>query len=377
MESMSESENEIAVEGGTTHWSEEDESGARELAKTPAKKRAFLETTAKKRRAVKRAIQTTVNEQQDNARRRLDVGIDHAQGGNSFRQINSIKLEAFPKVTNAAERLGKWKDYRRQVIAKFELLDSCVSERTKANYLYTNIGIELMDIIEVRAMLPSAREVCESYEFFEMLIQNLDDYFNETSDKSLMAASFTSNKQKQGETARDFQIRMTKLARNLGMDPHDVLFREVFLMGLSDSFIVNRAKLEAWTVEQTVTVAARKEQMQPGPTPSPLAGIALGQESVVAAIQGKSTTDARRFRQSRPSSADRRSRLETGEPCSDCGFTKHRSSTCPAAGKACNGCGKIGHFRKMCRNKKRVAVVNEDVNAMNQQEEKVFDKTIC
>ena len=41
----------------------------------------------------------------------------------------------------------------------------------------------------------------------------------------------------------------------------------------------------------------------------------------------------------------------SNQSCYSCGSNQHRSghTTCPARGKKCNGCSKIGHFKKVCR----------------------------
>ena len=49
-----------------------------------------------------------------------------------------------------------------------------------------------------------------------------------------------------------------------------------------------------------------------------------------------------------------------GERCKSCNYTGHsskyeeRQAKCPAFSKTCNGCGKKGHFRSVCRNVKSV-----------------------
>ena len=45
-----------------------------------------------------------------------------------------------------------------------------------------------------------------------------------------------------------------------------------------------------------------------------------------------------------------------GEQCRNCGCHEHRYNRCPAEKASCNKCHRIGHYSKMCRNKKVLEV---------------------
>ncbi|TGZ53491.1 hypothetical protein DBV15_12632 [Temnothorax longispinosus] len=45
--------------------------------------------------------------------------------------------------------------------------------------------------------------------------------------------------------------------------------------------------------------------------------------------------------------------------CNRCG-TNHKRRSCPAYQKECKACGKLGHFMKQCKSKKKVHLVQED-----------------
>ena len=53
------------------------------------------------------------------------------------------------------------------------------------------------------------------------------------------------------------------------------------------------------------------------------------------------------------------------QPCIYCGGI-HQLRQCPAYGKTCPECGKVGHFKKVCNNK-RNRVVNEMEQEMSQE----------
>ena len=57
--------------------------------------------------------------------------------------------------------------------------------------------------------------------------------------------------------------------------------------------------------------------------------------------------------------------------CRYCG-RNHEPRQCPAYGKMCAGCGKMGHFRKVCRSKRDHAVYEVEIEmAQESQEEEI------
>ena len=53
--------------------------------------------------------------------------------------------------------------------------------------------------------------------------------------------------------------------------------------------------------------------------------------------------------------------------CFKCGYVHDRAAICPARGKKCSGCGKIGHFIKVCHGRKQFA---SPVNAIQVDDDK-------
>ena len=58
--------------------------------------------------------------------------------------------------------------------------------------------------------------------------------------------------------------------------------------------------------------------------------------------------------------------------CSNCGISGHQSSddTCPAKGRTCGNCKKIGHYSRVCWKKKKFAPVHaiNDMDMTNMME---------
>ena len=68
---------------------------------------------------------------------------------------------------------------------------------------------------------------------------------------------------------------------------------------------------------------------------------------------GRNTVNAQPSDQSQSSATARqRASTNTGKPCAYCG-RKHERGNCPAFGKQCHQCGKLNHFKSVCRQQSR------------------------
>jgi len=63
----------------------------------------------------------------------------------------------------------------------------------------------------------------------------------------------------------------------------------------------------------------------------------------------------------------RRQANEQRKPCGNCGFS-HRPRSCPAYGKQCDNCSRIGHFAKCCRSTQRARGNDKRVYDVRQEQ---------
>ena len=60
-------------------------------------------------------------------------------------------------------------------------------------------------------------------------------------------------------------------------------------------------------------------------------------------------------------------------PCKYCGGS-HAPRQCPAYGKSCASCGKMGHFKKVCRSRKDCTVHEVEVEVMPEVQEEDIER---
>ena len=60
------------------------------------------------------------------------------------------------------------------------------------------------------------------------------------------------------------------------------------------------------------------------------------------------------------------------QPCKYCGGS-HAPRQCPAYGKTCNSCGKMGHFKKVCRSRRDQAVHEVEVEMTPEPQEEEIE----
>ena len=147
----------------------------------------------------------------------------------------------------------------------------------------------------------------------------------------------------------------------------DQQLKEQFIHGLSNKIMLDEVIRELTTKnnnEQTssedVLAWAKRVEAQ------------WSQAAILNNITESHKFDKIKMAQKLKSSWDRETtpQMSHRQPCRYCGGS-HMPRQCPVYGKTCTRCGKMGHFRKVCRSKRDCAVheVETEIVQEPQQEE--------
>lgn len=278
----------------------------------------------------------------------------------SPRPAAMIKPPEFPKDIPSEGKFEAWLDWVRVFKTSMELAGS-MSQRMKANYLTLFGGEELRQIIAMRRMMPDVDAVQEDYRFFDKLVRSLSAYFREMTDPTIDVVAFMNAKQESKESAREFEIRLRRLADRCSSEPGEDMIKTRFIQGMRDREMAHRACIEAMDLEALVTRATRQEAFGKAKVQGSFDPWSGGECSQVAAAvsYGKETRQqsAARFKPKmnrlrpwagRDNRASSNRTYRTHDSCKSCGLSSHRFGSCPAVGRECNRCRKVGHFERVC-----------------------------
>lgn len=189
-------------------------------------------------------------------------------------------------------------------------------------------------------------------------------------DPTLTHQALLACKQKPGELANDYYIRLMKL---VGSGDYDNDFAKThFINGLSDAFLKDAAITGGWSLAQTVAAASRRESYRAGGIASLLGP--TESEPMVADVKYKRSQYTPKARGGRQSAQQGGSPRFQNRPCPNCGVAEHRYGTCPAIGKSCLKCGRLGHFKKVCRSATRVNAVRHERSFGADQQERTIPR---
>lgn len=278
----------------------------------------------------------------------------------------SCKPDPFPKGLPAAKQHAAWIDWKKQFEVSLELMNA-TTQQVKANLLFLHVGEEIREIIGAYGFMPDRTKVREDYEHYDNVLAKLDKYFQEATDETIDMETLWAMKQEQDETCRVFLTRLMRQTSLCGLHEEKIV-RTNLLRGMSNRNIAQLAMANDWELQQIVKAATREEALVVKQQPLSW----FGNKSTSAEIFQLEKAETRNEEKSlieRPKERigtygggnvsrsfkrpryepDRRERTSDVRPCSDCGIRFHRYGVCPAIGKACSNCQKIGHFARVCR----------------------------
>lgn len=276
-------------------------------------------------------------------------------GSRSFGRMPSIA--EFGKHP-AGEQLSAWSDWSALVYTAMTFAPGW-DEEQRASYILLTGGQVLRDTVSMFGL-----QDWKSQRPFTRLMENIGRHFASLTDPTLTLQALVVCKQKHGESVSEYYARLVKLTKQSGRDDEDFI-RTHFLNGIMDSSLRKLAMLSGWGLTEAVTAAIRNEAMNASLNTEESAMRSPFRQEVIAAVNRQERPQrwqqgvgkARSFGGQPRQGSDRQSTNQT-QPCDKCGVRVHRNAVCPAIGKKCNGCGAVGHFKRMCRRSSTVNMVN-------------------
>ncbi|CAH2105722.1 unnamed protein product [Euphydryas editha] len=234
----------------------------------------------------------------------------------------------------------RWEKWKRSLNIYLEATDITTPVKKRATLLLLG-GSNLQEIFY---NLPGANvEPTNNNNVFEIAIQKLNDYFTPKQSKVYERHVFRLIRQEEGEKFEKFIIRLRNQAEKCQFDkPEEHLIDQVTekclstdlrkkILTIGDSITLDKIITEANTLE---VVNRQLEEY----------GQQNKNHDVNAIIPTKENRNTSRF-------DTKKFKSFPDKACGRCGNSKHTSDgkNCPAIGKSCHFCGKLGHFRQYCK----------------------------
>ncbi len=188
---------------------------------------------------------------------------------------------------------------------------------------------------------------------FETVLNKFDAYFVPRKNTIHERTKFYQRSQQAGETMECFVRVLHDLAANCNFgDSEQENIRDRLIAGMLDKELSRDLQLEQDTLTLTTAIdrARHKELVQ--------STISEG-----AAVNFVKHDRGKKKQWSKPSkSSSKQSKSYKSDKCQNCGYV-HRSQrpdACPAIGKTCKLCSRIGHFASVCRGGKKIHEIHDE-----------------
>ncbi|XP_055623066.1 uncharacterized protein K02A2.6-like [Toxorhynchites rutilus septentrionalis] len=271
-------------------------------------------------------------------------------------------------------RLHKeWEAWKTSLECYFESEDIIDQKKKRAKLLHFG-GTQLQALFQTLPDSEKFSYVTPDIRYYDVAILALDDFFKPVQQDVLERHRLRHMKQNQGERFAEFVIRVRQQIKECGVDKYPIKFRKI----LSDIMLTDAI------VEGCISNELRRHILQKDRTVEEIEEIGKSLEGVEQQVKN--------FRHSEEPKADvfnirndRRSNsatgaikastnrnvnhplvVKTGEiNCFKCGYRGHISTdpTCPARGKTCKKCKRVGHFESQCRSWKRTNAANSELRS--------------
>lgn len=276
-------------------------------------------------------------------------------------------IPPFPKNVPAAKMWEAWSLFIEdfQMVAS---LSNVTNPRRRVELLLVSMGHELKSITRAAKLRPDS----DDDNCYENFVKNIGQFLKSMSDPAAEHEAFSNMVQQEGESAVYFHARLFDKVQLCGYSPgnEDHFIRAQLMKGLRNEKLKEAARTYGLDSNTIVTSATRAEAFQaetaqPAPDPRILAinSNHQDQQGQVKRKMDDRRGPMKRFKQEKNRTRQGRVQNSRRERCSKCFRAYHNDGDCPAAGKTCYTCGKLGHFAVSCRQREANSV--EDAEHMS------------
>ena len=230
------------------------------------------------------------------------------------------------------------------------------SEKEKCSAFLYVIGQKGRDVYNVMNLDESQRDK------IDVLFNKFEEYCKPKQNVTVERYHFNTRVQDKGEQIDRYITDLRLIAKNcsFGELEHE-LIRDRVVCGInSDDVKQQLLRVQDLTLDKTLTICRAYEQSKKHIQ-------YLSEETNIEHVHRINPQKKYSRPQTQKSQNSNRSVRETeGQKqhpiCDNCGL-QHARKQCPAYGKQCRKCGKLNHFQKWCRSKKKVNAIAQDTNS--------------
>ena len=196
-------------------------------------------------------------------------------------------------------------------------------------------------------------------ENFELILSKFNSYFTPKRNIIHERAKFYTCSQKEGESVEQYIRTLYELAAYCEFSDKSDSIRDRLVLGLTDREISQKLQLQRdLTLDAAVEIARHYEMVkgqlldQRGLSTDSVRFGAPRRQTHSQSIGGKGEGSARRESTGNTFVSHKGESANFVKKCGNCGQS-HYKTACPAKGKSCRHCGKLGHFISVCRQRKQ------------------------